>query len=1052
MCILVFVLITSVLGAQLTDVFQSLEIINNSGSNRAQDIRTAKLTWKIEAGDAVEGDEFSLEMPNVFRTKFPGDQLYLVADYSIYASCVAVDGSYLAQNSYLNCTTTSSVVESDFKATGTLSFDFVFNAGGSGSEIDTTAASILVPGENKINWSGLQTTVNIDAGPFFAPVSNDKELVYFSRSTPQMYEQIFMLAGECNGGIVSGSIGMTTNDSLDCTQFALKATNNLNSFLLPETAINVQNTITCKEQSITFKFNSVANNYRVFLQGLEKFPTNSDAIRHIFAYSIQCGDGTKITKSSGQDFVVIDGYEDSSGSVEYSTVYTTTTWTETYLTTVTIPCTDESATATVIVKVPTSCSSDLESSTHCPGCESESSSSVSCDEPEISSDTSSSLSTIYCDESSSSSDTSSLIESSSDIYSSSLADTSVYTSSESSTTEECPETSSLSSTESSSSEVSSTTEECTETSSSSIADSSIYTSSESSILSSHDESSSTIETTDSISSVESSSSIQETSELTSSKESSSSVESTSSVELSSSVQATSSKELSSSVETTSSVFTSTESLSSDDTSSSIETTSTVSSSSSEITSPCLQCTSSISSSSSVDVPSPWTSSSETESSSSSTTTSYTTIPSSSIEGASSSPFVSSGLTSSESTSVSSNTPPEYTITITNRGTTIITIATCPGGCTRTTTVFPSETTTTSIATSTETYCPDSSTEIDKSSSVLNTSITSTTAETTEETSKESTSETSTNDSTITSKTTTTLINTSTETYCPESSTETDKSSNVLDTSITSTTSTSSSTKETTDSTKDSTKATTTTSTISLSTSESTSSSNTGTLSTFSISTSTGNISSSISYTEIVSSPTEITSVTTDCTTNYISTTITCSSCESNIESTSDKVSKPPGGTNYDTTNFAPTAPAPRSSETGQFPSSSDKASQEEPIPSSSGTAVCEGDCDLTSRVEYDKLTPTQSTTQTTTHTTTQTTTQSTTQSTQSTSGTIPVSASAQSSSAQSSKVADSSTFHFSSFSTSSVLPSGLPIPVAFDSAAARPVISLVALMMSLLFL
>ncbi|KAK6455154.1 cell-wall agglutinin N-terminal ligand-sugar binding-domain-containing protein [Scheffersomyces xylosifermentans] len=338
----------------LTSIFQTLEITNSSPQNRAQDIRTATLTWKIAKGDAIEGDVFFLDMPYVFRTKFQSSQVNLIADSKIYSTCDVYDGSYLESKSYLSCKTTNAVLGENFlSAEGTISFDFVFNAGGSSYISDLAGANHIVAGENAINWSGLQTTVNIDAGPFFAPVNEPNEIVYYTRSTPQGYEQIYFLAGKCQGGIVSGQIGIATDDTLDCSKFNVMATNQLNDFLLPKNYINIGSTVQCSSQSVAFSFNAVDSSYRVFLQGLETFPTDSNVVNHVFAYSLKCGDGTKISSRTNQGFVVIDGTFDSNGT-DSQAVCVTETWTEKYKTTITIPCSKASCETTILVQVPNS--------------------------------------------------------------------------------------------------------------------------------------------------------------------------------------------------------------------------------------------------------------------------------------------------------------------------------------------------------------------------------------------------------------------------------------------------------------------------------------------------------------------------------------------------------------------------------------------------------------------------------------------------------------------------------------------------------------------------
>ena len=282
---------TVALAAKLTNVWTLLSISSPQG-NRPQDIHSASLGWRITTGEASSGDTFDIIMPGVFRTKFGEQQLRLVVDDTTYALCDAWDGSYITDYSSLLCTVTSAVnTDRDITATGVATFDFVFGAGGSSRSSDLYEASLYHAGTNTINWSGLSTTVDFVGGPFFNENDNDG-LIYYARSTPQLNEQLCVLSGSCPDGITSGYTVVTFENFYDCSQFSVKMTKDLNDFYLPESYEDVpQLQVICQSGRVVARFEDVPAGYRVFLQGLYRYPLTSDTVFHNFGGSVQCLSG-----------------------------------------------------------------------------------------------------------------------------------------------------------------------------------------------------------------------------------------------------------------------------------------------------------------------------------------------------------------------------------------------------------------------------------------------------------------------------------------------------------------------------------------------------------------------------------------------------------------------------------------------------------------------------------------------------------------------------------------------------------------------------------------
>ena len=319
--LLSLVLLETTAAITVTNIWQSLKITNPSTLSRPQDIRTVTVGWKIVTADVLPNDIFFFLMPYVFRTKFSGNEILLKADDTIYARCKVNDGSFNSNTSYLKCSMTSSVDDKkDTTAVGEIKFDFVFNAGGSSSDSDISSAKRFTSGDNQVSFNNIKSDVNFQSGPYFTDKKTD-ELLYYSRSTPQDLEQVFVLSGTCNEGITSGSMVFTTNNSVDCSQFKLKITNDLNDFYLPKSYKSVDvGSIRCSSDNkkLTATFKNIPLGYRVFLEGFEKYPDNSIYVKHLYAENIKCSDGSSKVDGITKIIRVVEGVSSSNGDTEVS--------------------------------------------------------------------------------------------------------------------------------------------------------------------------------------------------------------------------------------------------------------------------------------------------------------------------------------------------------------------------------------------------------------------------------------------------------------------------------------------------------------------------------------------------------------------------------------------------------------------------------------------------------------------------------------------------------------------------------------------------------------
>lgn len=346
---IILVVISSIvrgaLGILLTNIWQSLEITNPSKFSRPQDIRTAKVGWKIITDDVLPNDNFYLLMPYVFRTKFDRNEISLKVDGKVLSTCKVHEGTFNSHTSYLKCTMDSSVNDNKgLIAAGEILFDFVFNAGGSSYDADILSANRFSSGTNEVSFNNFTSNVSFQPGPFFTDKNID-DLLYYSRSTPQGSEQVFVLGGVCKEGIVSGSIVFTSNNSIDCSIFNLKMTKDLNDFYLPKSyeSVNI-GSIRCSNDNskLTATFNNIPQDFRVFLEGFEKYPENSSYVKHLYAENIKCGDGSSKVDGITKIINVVDGISSSDGNTEVSSseVYSSVQDTSSFMLSSTSHCKD----------------------------------------------------------------------------------------------------------------------------------------------------------------------------------------------------------------------------------------------------------------------------------------------------------------------------------------------------------------------------------------------------------------------------------------------------------------------------------------------------------------------------------------------------------------------------------------------------------------------------------------------------------------------------------------------------------------------------------------
>lgn len=293
-----------------TDFFSKLTIVNPSVLSRPQDIRTAQLDFSFRINQYKEGESLLLTLPFVFRHKFPGGAIHIGSGDVKYFTCTFTDAGYKFLDAYLDCYATSNFKSTNPETTvsGTLSFDFTFNVGGSIYPSDIAAAKNprLSSNSLSVDWSGLKAVVSVTPGPFFDAVDSNGELIFYSRFTPAAEEQLYFLTGTCPTGIASGVLTLTTDNAFACSRFTLSQTNQLNDFYLPKSFQDVSGkVVNCASDSVTVSFGAVPIGYRVFLTTIQAYRINS--VKHLYSYQLKCNDGSTVQKTRIQTLILVDG-------------------------------------------------------------------------------------------------------------------------------------------------------------------------------------------------------------------------------------------------------------------------------------------------------------------------------------------------------------------------------------------------------------------------------------------------------------------------------------------------------------------------------------------------------------------------------------------------------------------------------------------------------------------------------------------------------------------------------------------------------------------------
>lgn len=337
----------------ISNVWQSLSISDGMLGNRPQDLRNAVITWQLSNSDVSANDDFLLNMPYVFRTKAGGTQLFLEADLVIYAVCNAVDASIFLDASSLSCTVTSAIEsypQAQASVSGSITFGFVFSAGGSSSSVDLQAASAFHAGTNTVTWSGLLATVNFAAGPYSSTDDTDKT-TFLARTTPQGKVQTFALGELCPDGITSGHYQFKSDNVFDCSVFDARMSNAFNDFLLPEATADASPTYVCNGNTLDVYVANVPANYRVFIEGISNPPAVTQPVTFTFTQDTVCNSGEELKDTYSATLVIAGGGNSGDGNV-FQVTTTTTTYDGSLTLTSTLPLMLGASTETVLIEVP----------------------------------------------------------------------------------------------------------------------------------------------------------------------------------------------------------------------------------------------------------------------------------------------------------------------------------------------------------------------------------------------------------------------------------------------------------------------------------------------------------------------------------------------------------------------------------------------------------------------------------------------------------------------------------------------------------------------------
>ncbi|EGV64122.1 hypothetical protein CANTEDRAFT_93631 [Yamadazyma tenuis ATCC 10573] len=263
---------------QVTGIFTSFNDLTFQSSGYDQIPSSpswyATLGWTINGANVAAGDTFTLTLDCVLKFTDSASTFNLAVGSTTYATCTYSNGELIVPYSTINCVVSSSITTST-SASGTVSFPFTFNPGGGGSSVDLTDSTCFSAGTNTASFHDGSNTLTHTFTVISENTSSNAKSYQLVRSMPSMKRtQIYHLGATCNGGIVSGSFGMTVS-GFDCNNMHVGITNNLNDFLMVKpTYSSFSMTGTCSTSGYVVTFSNIPAGYRMFMDTLVPFPSN----------------------------------------------------------------------------------------------------------------------------------------------------------------------------------------------------------------------------------------------------------------------------------------------------------------------------------------------------------------------------------------------------------------------------------------------------------------------------------------------------------------------------------------------------------------------------------------------------------------------------------------------------------------------------------------------------------------------------------------------------------------------------------------------------------
>jgi hypothetical protein len=360
---ILFLLLSVVNGKLITGIFTSIDSIVHSGGLQyysAAPINPSwivSMSWAFDGDMVAPGDNFNLNMPCVFKFTTAATSINLVAGSRAYATCTFAPGELVVPYSQLNCVILPTV-QAKTRYRGQISFPVTFNIGYSTSSVDLTCASRFSTGLNSVintvtfndGSNSFSTTANFQGGQIQS--SNPNSILYYNKIIPSLNkQQQYLLAGACPNGYVSGTIGMTISNGIDCKTAVQAMTNNLNTWYFPISATVATFSFQCSANQFTVTYKNIPAGYRPFISVFTS-PQNGQVVRITYTNTYLCALSTNPTDNSLYvDWGIFSNAgTDSNGAIDATVI--TSSWGLTTTGITTLPFTS-GGTKTIVVQVPT---------------------------------------------------------------------------------------------------------------------------------------------------------------------------------------------------------------------------------------------------------------------------------------------------------------------------------------------------------------------------------------------------------------------------------------------------------------------------------------------------------------------------------------------------------------------------------------------------------------------------------------------------------------------------------------------------------------------------